>query len=180
MIILPNLVFVAVPRTGGKTVANWLVQSFREPGVGGSFKEGLHCGHASLQEAEISTEFPSFCFIRNPFDRLVSTCAQFDPNFSCDPAESMWQLLRSPFNFLTRPQSVVSYGVSLKIPFEKLEEAPSILSQRFNLTSNIPLQHFHKSNHLSFSDYADRGLLKFAKKLYQNDIILWESLNASS
>ena len=73
-----NFIFVHIPKTGGTAVANALGGDFRSHAIGHEWDSfGLE-KHATIQSIKgalapekLSLYF-KFCFVRNPFDRLVS------------------------------------------------------------------------------------------------------------
>lgn len=67
----PKFVFVHIPRTGGTSITNWLMQTF------GMKLHQIHQQHSGLgslssQELEQYSSYWKFTVVRHPVDRLIS------------------------------------------------------------------------------------------------------------
>lgn len=176
MIILPeqDLVFVAVPRTGSMSMSQWLERAFRSDNHMQFPVESLHDWHANLAEAVEVSGFPlrrmwSFCVVRNPFDRLVSSCAALEPRFLDDPGYWIRQALNSEFNRWTQPQTYFTEDVSKVYRFENLNQAVGELRDRFDIPSDVEFRHEHETEHEHYRAYFDDSMKKVAMERYASD-----------
>ncbi len=143
--------------------------------------EALHDWHASISEVEATGELPfslhdmwTFAVVRNPFDRLVSYCAAFDPDFSADPHSSIHRHLQSMLDGETNrwllPQEHFAQAVKTIYRFEFLAEAVKDINQRFGIPADSVLPVVNESEHARYPVYFTGELKGMAETFYANDL----------
>ncbi len=147
-----------------------------------SIKHG-HISAAQLRPHVSDADWDSFLkfgFVRNPFDRFVSTCFflnRNNENFAPDATRFMKRALRMP-NFkqriLVRPQVELLTGsdgqLALDIVgrYESLQASFDEISAALGLPT-VDLARKNASKHKSYTEYYDDELIESVAKFYADD-----------
>lgn len=147
----------------------------------------LQHGHISarqiqpLVEPELWESYFKFAFVRNPFDRYVSTCFflnRRDPNFARSAAQFMKQALSRPQfrqRVLVKPQYLQLIDASGEIAldyvgrYETLQESFNEICERINIPATN-LGRKNASDHTTYSEYYDDELRDIVADFYSEDL----------
>ncbi|MAT52323.1 MAG: hypothetical protein CMK32_14190 [Porticoccaceae bacterium] len=175
-------IFVHIPKTAGTSVLNALGIPFR-----------VHADWKVLEASDpvLFRESFKFCFVRNPFDRLVSVYSYLLGGGAGITDAELSELLNASFdtfdkfvsNFLNfhvihqhpllRPQYlyVCDLGSRLKVDFvgryESLDKDFSSIAERLNMPSSLPM--LNTSDRKPFSDYYGPETIEKVVSLYLMD-----------
>lgn len=199
--------FIHIPKTGGTSIETALEMfySWKLENTEALFgliqsKELLAKGflshylqHLTLRQVLAlqanSDELFSFTFVRNPWDRIVSTYHNIDPNLiECATAVGI-ELRNLPFDeFLARVlnfphihlldqyQFIVDENEQLMVDFlgrfESLETDFDKICQHLNITACLP--HKNQSTHLDYRRYYTKATRDLVAVRYQKDIALFQ------
>lgn len=132
-----------------------------------------------ITEQQWHTYF-KFGFVRNPYDRYVSTCFflyRNIPNFESQAVPVMKQALRRPDfrrRILVSPQSNLLMGVDGKLAmdyvgrYETLQESFDEICQRIGIPGT-DLGRKNASKHSRFTEYYDDDLTRIVSDFYSDD-----------
>lgn len=154
-------------------------------------------GHLSAQQikphlSEHKWEsYFKFGFVRNPYDRFVSTCFFLNrkvPNFAANATAFMKQALTVPRfrqRVLVRPQQLQLTGADGQIAldyvgrFETLQASYDEICSRIEIPS-AELPHKNASDHSTFAQYYDDELREIVADYYATDLKLFNYNFSSS
>lgn len=201
-------IFIHIPKTGGTSIENAL-------GVFGDWKEQNTCtmfgkinseelrrlSHPSnfLQHITASTlkkidrisfdDYYKFSFVRNPWDRFVSSYSNKDPDL-VDRAENQGIKLSDAtfeeYVYLTEnikhphlsSQFEYLFGedgeciVDFIGRFEKIEEDFELVREKIGISAS--LEHLNSSSHKPYREYYNRKTKLIIKNRYLNDINIFK------
>lgn len=189
-----HFIFVHLPKTGGCSIEKSLSSEFSLNSPHPLRKKGFHLNyqHATLEENidfhDGCSTFFSFCFVRNPWDRIVSfyshrsqrhgawkTGSRPPDSFSF---ESMVNYLyfknfpdffvHCPYTFI-RPCSTWTKGTSFVGRFENLQ----LDFDKVCATLGVRLRKLPKSNkssHKEYTSYYNDDLINMVGDMYKQDI----------
>jgi len=147
----------------------------------------LRHGHITAQEIRPYIDdqqwqsYFKFAFVRNPFDRFVSTCFflnRENPNFAAEATQFMKQRLqRKPFRqrVLVRPQYEQLCQDDGKLApdfvgrYETLQQSYDSICEQIGIPSS-ELAQKNQSTHRSFREYYDAQLKSQVADFYADDI----------
>jgi len=144
-------------------------------------------GHVSVQQLrpaldqELWKDCFRFAFVRNPFDRFISTCAflnRQNPNFRANSLQWMkmalgWPAFRA--RILVTPQSDLltdvngDLGVNFLGRYETLQASLDTIFDHLGLPS-VQLKLRNRSEHAHYREYYDDHLRSLVEELYQTDL----------
>lgn len=145
-------------------------------------------GHLSVREvlphlsADVWQSYFKFAFVRNPFDRFVSTCFflfRKDPGFAQAATSNMKRALQRPRfrqRILVQPQSSLLTGVDgdLRMDFvgrfEELQTSYDQVCQHIGITT-VSLEKKNVSEHEQYADYYDEQLNQMVSDFYRDDLV---------
>ncbi len=144
-------------------------------------------GHITVREIkrqlpdEVWNAYLKFGFVRNPFDRYVSTCFflnRYDPRFSAH-ADRFLRTALSDVQFrqrvLVRPQHLQLEDETGRIAldvvgrYERLQESFDDICARIGISA-IDLKVRNASSHRRFVDYYDDELIATVREFYAQDL----------
>ena len=143
-------------------------------------------GHVSARDAkrylppEIWNDYLKFAFVRNPFDRFVSTCSflfRNDERFADAATEILKDALRRPRfrrRVLVRPQVSMLRATDERLAmdfvgrFEDLQSSYEHVCERLGLPVS-DLQRLNVSQRGSYADYFDDELANMVIDYYRDD-----------
>lgn len=144
-------------------------------------------GHVSARQIEphLSTEvwktYFKFGFVRNPFDRFVSTCFflnRHDANFSNSAVQFMKHCLtveRFRQRVLVKPQSEILTNASGEIAvdfvgrYENLQHSYDEICERIRIPTT-DLTRRNPSEHATYAEYYDDELREVVATFYNDDL----------
>ena len=156
----------------------------------------LRHGHISCVQikpflpAGIWEQYWKFCFVRNPYDRFVSTCYFFHRETSHmerDPLGTMKRSLseaETRQHVLFRPQHEFICGPDSQLlvdyvgTFEALQEHFDTICQRLQLPSTVLSVH-NASDRKPVEECYDRELRDMVASYYAKDFALWRDASLS-
>jgi len=168
-------VFVHIPKTGGTTIRDLL-------------QLDLSVTHDGPERcpAEVWSEFFTFCFVRNPWDKMVSSWAYHtSENYNGVETRAVPGIKEMSFHdyvyatshrYYWRQQTSYLKHPKTGVPidfvgrFERFEQDVRDLCRRLGLQREIP--HMNRSEHTSYSDYYDAGLRDVVASRFSEDIAL--------
>ena len=172
-----GILFLHIPKTAGSSISNWLVAR------GGVYSDGY--SHTALHQSyhDISKLW-TFCVVRNPWDRMVSTyfyVKKINPAFT-DISFHDW--LRTGLDF-RRERTGMGYRrdwYSVKTPqldwiqirpskimrFESLAQDFVEVQERFN--DYEPLPFVNTTEHEPYQNYYDDWSRQLVQNLFHTDI----------
>jgi hypothetical protein len=148
-------------------------------------------GHISVHEisphldATVWADYFKFAFVRNPFDRFVSTCFflnRADPNFSSTAIAFMKdRIKRERFQqrVLVRPQYMQLCNPLKEIAlnfvgrYEDLQQSYDTICETIGIPST-ELGRKNTSSHNEFSDYYDEELRELVAAFYADDLRIFD------
>lgn len=160
--IFPNhkVQFIGIPKCGSYSV--W--EALHDPNVPQDGKINTH-DHWKLKD--VQSQYPTYCIIRNPWDRAVSA-------WNMMPGRGdLYDKLKSDLNeFVFYPQvDFITIDGEIKVDYIlKFEE----LHTEWNKHFNVPLPHSNKTNDKVYS--MDDRTYELISLIYRKDIELWNSL----
>jgi hypothetical protein len=194
-----KFIFFAVPKTATHTIRealrphlgpdDWEQQVlFAETSLPFPEIAALRHGHIGATEiaphldADIWRDYFKFGFVRNPFDRFISTCFFFNrdnPNFAASAMAFMKERLsrrRFQQRVLVRPQHLQLCGSDGEIAldfvgrYENLQQSYDTICERLGLPST-ELGRKNESKHSRYVDYyQDDDLRKQVADFYAEDL----------
>ncbi len=144
-------------------------------------------GHISVRQirphlkSEVWDTYFKFGFVRNPYDRFVSTCfflQRKNPDFASSATQFMKSALtRTQFRerILVKPQFLQLTDDAGSIPldyvgrYENLQQSYDEICRHLNLRTT-QLGHNNTSQHANFADYYDGELEQLVTDFYINDL----------
>jgi hypothetical protein len=144
-------------------------------------------GHISVQQLRPAldqgqwNDYFRFSFVRNPFDRFVSTCAflnRGNPSFEGNSISWMKLALERPAfraRILVMPQSNLltdvngDLGVNFLGRYEALQESLDTIFDQLGLPT-VQLKLRNRSEHAHYREYYDDHLRSLVEELYQTDL----------
>jgi len=180
-------IFIHIPKTGGSSVAQILF--------------GKESRHISWDEYYIANPVKfrrlyKFAFVRNPWDRLVSTYfflkngglnyldrdwadrnlsgypdfASFVRGWVSDVNINSWVHFRPQWQFVARETGELM--VDYVGRFEKIDESFQDVARALNIKAELPMT--NKGSHRHFTDYYDDETKEIVRKVYIRDIELFD------
>lgn len=193
-----RFIFFAVPKTATHSVRDALrhyssvddweqqmlfgEQTIPIPGIA-----KIKHGHVSVQQLKPVLDrgqwddYFRFGFVRNPFDRFVSTCAflnRQNPGFQANSLTWMKAALERPVfrqRTLVVPQSTFLVNASGEVDvdfvgrYEELQESLNHVFEHLGLRS-INLKILNRSEHADYRAYYDNDLRSLVEEFYQADL----------
>jgi chondroitin 4-sulfotransferase 11 len=190
-----KIAFVHIPKTGGTSVIDYLKFKKDIKNFHGIINDELELSHLSLNEinevVNIENYF-KFCFVRNPWDRLVSEfffsikskdnlkkLFPFTSNFdefvlniyknSCNIKNN------KPSHYLCnhfKTQSFFVYSNNVKIDFlgrfENFNNDLKTIGKKFNIENKIRV--LNNTDHMEYSKYFSKKSKLIVDELYGDDI----------
>ncbi len=144
-------------------------------------------GHISVRQirphiaAQVWDNYFKFCFVRNPFDRYVSTCFflnRSNPNFSASAVSFMKQALsRQQFRqrILVQPQVMQLRDTDDEIAldyvgrYETVQQSYDEICERIGIPAT-DLARKNPSRHAAYADYYDDELRGIVGEFYKDDL----------
>lgn len=144
-------------------------------------------GHVSVQQLrpvldqDLWSDYFRFAFVRNPFDRFVSTCAflnRQNPNFRANSLQWMKVALGRPAfraRILMTPQSDLlsdatgELGVNFVGRYETLQTSLDTIFDQLGLPL-VQLNVRNSSEHTHYREYYDDHLRSLVEQLYFTDL----------
>lgn len=156
-------IFVHIPKTGGTSI---------EAVIGGNGHMGVEDFASMLDQNDdlCWDDFFSFAYVRNPYERLVSTYAFINKGMAGFEQTIASKLSNSG---LYRPQNLFTHINSTSSPitifrYENLDSDWGSVCKKLGWEKTI-LPHKRKSNHLHWSQYYNNQLKKEVLNFYQDD-----------
>lgn len=194
-------IFFAVPKTGTHSIrealhrylvkGDWEQQAlFGEQLIPIPEIAAIKHGHVSVTQMKAVFEnhkwdsYYRFAFVRNPFDRFVSTCAflnRENPQFKSNPLLWMKMALDRPIfreRILVKPQSDLlttaegELGVNFVGRYEYLQSSLNTVFEHLNLPE-VTLERRNSSNHAHYREYYDDHLRDLVAEFYKTDLELF-------
>lgn len=186
-----KFIFIHIPKTGGTSIEEALRDESCQLLAGAwDYTRARHAplNHLTLQEladsglvtpAQINAYF-KFCFVRNPWDRLISevSCRWMSPWFSDMPME---QRIRYACTQAAKPTGIANHlrpqvdfvtadGFQLDFigRFEQLEEDFEEICRLLSIKATLP--HRNRSDHRPYQEYYDAESQALTATTYQRDI----------
>ena len=143
-------------------------------------------GHFSVQEIrphlsdEIWNTYYKFCFVRNPFDRFVSTCFFKNPQIKNNPEMASAflkliakkELVKRSFFYQTQLSYVKNEANEIVMDFvgrlENVQSDYENLCSKINIKPQI-LEKKNTSIHEEYMSYYDEELVQYVIELYYED-----------
>jgi hypothetical protein len=193
-----KFIFFAVP----KTATHAIREALRKHTVAGDWEQQLlfgqqslpipdlaSLGHGHISVTQLRPHLPSetwdsyfkFGFVRNPFDRFISTCFflnRKNPHFKKNAMTYMKQAItieRFRRRILVRPYSELltddkeEIAVDFVGRFEDLQKSFDDVSERLHLPST-DLTKKNKSEHDAYTEYYDDELRENVAEFYARDL----------
>lgn len=163
-----GILFVHIPKTGGSSITQWLLER------GGAYSDGYT--HTALQHTrhDLSSVW-SFCVVRNPWDRMVSTYHYAKRITGGDQYMSFHEWLKTGINYRRHWYSVstpqldwIKVRPTMIMRFENLAHDFSKVQERFN--DYEPLPFVNTTEHLPYQNYYDDWSRQLVQNLFQADI----------
>jgi hypothetical protein len=143
-------------------------------------------GHFSVQEIrphlneKVWNTYYKFCFVRNPFDRFVSTCFFKNPLIqkNTEKATAIMKLIAKKElknkSLFYRPQLhyLIDFNGEIAIDFigklENMQTDYELICKKINIPI-LTLDQLNTSTHENYSDYYDKELEQLVLELYFED-----------
>lgn len=196
-----NFIFVAIPKTAGHAIRAGLrpLMSETDWEQCGLFEKKafpiaalakLGSGHLTIRQIEkhlpagTCTDFFSFAFVRNPYDRFVSFSAfvnRDNDKIQKDPLETMKRSFKNRrllLSILMRPQHEFITGPDGRIMISHVARYEAIQSEFNSIRSKLggapyPLPKINSSQRIVYKDYYDEELQQMVLDHYQKDFDLF-------
>ena len=156
-------------------------------------KELAAIGHGHISVRQLRPHLPDddwneyrkFGFVRNPFDRYVSTCFflnRRDPDFSRNAVPFMKRALSMPRfsnRILVRPQSELLLDDNGEVAvdyigrYERLQDSVDELFTQLSLPG-AQLEKKNVSEHAGYADYYDEELREIVAQFYKDDLRIFD------
>jgi hypothetical protein len=197
-----RFIFFAIP----KTATHAIREALRKHTVAGDWEQQLlfgqqslpipdlaSLGHGHISVTQLRPHLPSetwdsyfkFGFVRNPFDRFISTCFflnRKNPQFNRNPVLFMKRALtveRFRERILVRPQAQLltdeneEVAVDFVGRYENLQRSVDEIFERLNLRStDLPKK--NTSKHDAYTTYYDYELKEMVGKFYEEDLRVFD------
>lgn len=196
-----RFIFFAVPKTATHTIREALRKNLGPDDWEQQFLMGEQClpipeiakfrhGHISTQQIrpylpeEMWTDYFKFAFVRNPFDRYISTCFflnRGDPNFGAKADSFMKKALSVPKfqrRVLVTPQylQLTDADADIELDFvgryEFLQDSYDDICSKIGVPSS-DLGVKNASDHATFTSYYDDELRTIVGDFYDGDLRLF-------
>lgn len=187
-----EVIFVHIPKTAGSSIQE--LARFNRFTVQGHDLRNPSYQDLYLYQKDKKDVF-SFAFVRNPWDRLVSSFFYLQDGGNCAEDNddkkkylSKWgkldfdkfvkdlainnEILKQ-IHFKPQHEWIFKNGICLvnKIyPFEKLTESLSNINQNIEKTVMYNLKHINKSNRKDYREYYNKDTIKIVANVYKKDI----------
>ena len=192
-----RFIFFAVPRTGTHSVrtalqphlgeGDWQQETLRRE-LASPVPALARVGHGHLSLRQVQAHLPEevwagyfkFAFVRNPYDRFVSSCAflnTHNPGYAGNELAFMKRALAAEGfrrRVLVRPQAefledeLGALGMDFVGRYETLPASFAQACRRIGLPPR-PLPRSNASSHKPFSHYCDDELLRTVTDFYRSD-----------
>lgn len=197
-----HFIFFAVPKTATHTIRKALrahlgdddweqQQLFGQQSLPIPEIAKIGHGHISARrirpylDANIWQEYLTFAFVRNPFDRFVSTCFflhRNNPAFSEKPVENMKQALKNRSfrqRVLVRPQALQLMDENQELALDCIGRYETLQSSYDEICAKIGIKstalgHENASDRGNFLDYYDDELRQVVAEFYADDLALFD------
>lgn len=151
MIIHDDAVFVGVPKTGSRSIHEWLEREF-----------GVHASlgyepHTTLRESGVMRAY-RFGFCRNPYDRIISWLAFDTPEFHLSPEAAIRRAVEEDNSVWMRPQHEMLEGCNVVYRFEQWGDAVRDIQKRLGIITE-PIKE-HESIHALWQHYFQNDALR--------------------
>jgi chondroitin 4-sulfotransferase 11 len=181
-------IFIHIPKTAGSSVTHSLL---------GGPRGNLHAPYSEYERINPRKfrEFFKFTFVRNPWDRLVSTYI-FLRDFDSDPRTRSWYKrevdpfpdfssfvrgwlseanARSSLHFRPQHTFICDADLRLRVDFvgrvETITEDFCIICERLGVAAE--LQRINESNHRPYTEYYTEELRERVAAVYSDDIAMF-------
>ena len=197
-----RFIFFAVPKTATHTIRNALrshlgdddweqQQLYGQQTLPIADIARIGHGHISARrirphlEEAVWQEYFKFGFVRNPFDRLVSTCFflhRNNPAFAEEPVANIKQALKNRSfrqRVLVRPQALQLVDEDHELALDYVGRYESLQSSYDEICEKIGIQtaalgHENPSDRGSYLDYYDDELRQVVAEFYADDLRLFD------
>jgi hypothetical protein len=192
-----RFIFFAVPKTATHAIRQALIPAlgeddWQQQSLYGNDRLPIPAlasvGHGHLSVTDVLPHLPDdiwrdyrkFAFVRNPFDRFVSTCFflfRGDESFAASATENMKAALRRPRfrqRVLVKPQYTFLAGADGRLAmdivgrFETLQASFDELCTGVGIPRAV-LKKKNPSDHRHFADYYDEALTRLVVDCYERD-----------
>lgn len=181
-----NYIFIHIPKTAGTSVLNALNIKFRQ-----------HLEWSVLEAADpaLFRRCYKFCFVRNPYDRLVSVYTYLRDGGAGEVDKNLHELVSKKYDSfdkfvlgyldkdnihehpLLKPQYLFIYGFNRECKVDFIGRFENISSDFEGLTNKLSLEDVHlpkmnASKRAEFSDYYNNEIKEKVYSLYVKDFVV--------
>lgn len=169
-----KFLFIPVPKTASTSMWNTLSPFVDEVPL----EDIYHPTLKSLQEHFLKRglvweDYFSFCFVRNPWDRIISFFYLFKTEQYESPADWInepWTLPPSQLSFMEDDHGKIPLNFIGR--FETLEKDFNLICSKIGIPYK-KLSHLNKSKHNHYQEYYNEKTIEIISKKYQKDIELF-------
>lgn len=175
-----NLTFVHIPKNGGSSVVEWLIENFETQ---------THQGHPSLTMMQEWWDIKrTFAIVRNPWSRVVSTyfyLKQYgfywsDNNINHVDEFPTWNDFVMKLDYNTKSWNSITTnqvewmgnGVDYILRMENLNKEFKVIQELLNC--NAPLLKLNTSDHDDYRKYFNDEQIQRVAKVFEKDIDLFK------
>ncbi len=165
-----NFLFIPVPKTASTSMWNTLSPFVDEAPL----EDIYHPQLKSLQEHFLKRglvweDYFSFCFVRNPWDRIISFFHQFIASYHDCPANwfAKGKLPPSQLSFMEDDHGKIPLNFIGR--FETLEKDFNLICSKIGIPYK-KLSHLNKSKHNHYQEYYNEKTIEIIRQKYQKEI----------
>jgi hypothetical protein len=176
-IIKDNYIFIHIPKTAGTSIEHLIGGSGHK-----SISRIMQDGYDDFKNRPSNKNLPVVCFVRNPYDRLVSAYhfvkqvnyAQLPPTFPELVNNLDYWMSSTVEHFMPQWKFIESNGKVLCeyiYRFENLQSEFAKMKSEFGIVGDLP--HTQKSDHKSYKEYYTPHLIEKVFSAYSKDFSLF-------